>query len=204
MSRYHTRHALARAIGALSRTKRATALLAALAATGATAAMVIPASSASALSVHAIYLKSNSRLAIAAPNKLTDGSAAQLKDCNTGAPGFCANDANMKLSQQFVIPPPFDSNGALLILNQQGLCLTNRSTGGSVTFETCGNSGTGFASQHWMLALGGVAATMSPGSIGFTLQNHKTGGFLSPAASVPANHTPLTTSGGQWTWGISH
>lgn len=203
MSRYHTRHALARALGALSRTKRATALLAALAAMGATAAMVVPASSASALSVHAIYLKSDSRLAIAAPNMLTDGSAAQLKECNTGAPGFCASDANMKVSQQFVFPPPLDSNGVLLILNQQGLCLTNRAKGGSVTFETCGNAGTGFASQHWIPGLGGVAATMAPGSIGFTLQNNKTGGFLSPVVQ-PVNHTPLTTTDGRWTWGTSN
>ena len=78
MSSYHTRHALARAMGALSRTKRTAALLAGLAAMGATAAMVLPASSASALSVHAIYLNSNPRLAVAAPNNLTDGSAAQL------------------------------------------------------------------------------------------------------------------------------
>lgn len=205
MSRNSIRHALARTRGALSGTKRTTALLAGLAAIAATsAAMVLPASPASALSVHAIYLKAYPQLAVGAPNKLMSGSAAQLKECNTGAPGLCANDDNMKLSQQFIIPPPFDSSGVLLILNQQGLCLTNRAVGGSVTFGTCGNGGTGYASQHWIPALGGTSTTLSAASIGFTLQNDKSGGYLSPAATVPANHTPLTTSGGRWTWGISH
>jgi hypothetical protein len=202
LSRYHTRHALARARGALSRTKRTTALLAGLAATGATAAALIIPSSASALSVHAIYLRSNPRLAVAAPNKLMNGSPAQLKSCNAIEVGFCANDANIKVSQQFIFPVPEDSSGALLILNEQRLCLTNRSKGGSVTFETCGNAGAGFASQQWDAGLGARQPNLAPGFCGFTLQNAKSGGFLSPATQ-PTDHTPLTTTDGRWTWGIS-
>jgi hypothetical protein len=54
-----------------------------------------------------------------------------------------------------------------------------------------------------MPAIGGSTVTLGAGSFGFTLQNAKNGGYLSPATQ-PTNHTPVTTTDGQWTWGVSH
>jgi predicted lipoprotein with Yx(FWY)xxD motif len=195
LSRYHTRHALARARGALSRTKRTTALLAGLAATGATAAaLALPASTASATTWHAIYLSSNVGLALAAPNNVTSGSQAKLKTCKQNVPGFCTSDGNAKLTEQFrKIPNSTDT----VVLNQNGLCLTNRSVGGPAVFEACGNAGVGYASQHW-------ASTLTPGGANSTIQNMKTGGFLAPAGGVGMKDDPVITSTGQWRWGESN
>jgi hypothetical protein len=184
-------------VGALSGRKRVSALLTGLAATGAaaTAAAIIP-SSAGATTLQAIYLVSNPRLALAAPNKVVSGSPAELKGCQNNVPGFCQYDENMKLSEQF--RGKQSTQGTLLILNQNGMCLTSRKLGQPVTFEPCGNAGGGFASQQWN---GGrrKALAMRAGTL---IQNVKTGGYLSPATQ-PTEHTPVTTTGGQWLWGAS-
>jgi hypothetical protein len=185
-------------MAAVSGPRRVTALLTGLAAAGAVAALVLPASPASAVEVHGIYLASNPRLALAAPNTVVSGSQAQLKSClanTSGPPQFCANDANIKLSQQFTVREN-RNDGALVILNENGMCLTNRSKGGPVTFEPCGNAGAGYASQRWL------GEGDSDGTMTGTIQNVKTQGYLSPATQ-PADHTPVITSDGRWIWGIS-
>lgn len=184
-------------MGALSRTKRATALLTGLAATGATAAaLALPASTASAATWHAIYLNSNQGLALAAPNNVTSGSVAKLKTCKQNVPGFCTRDDNAKLTEQFrgifnLFPAP-----TTVILNQNGMCLTNRSLGGAADFEACGNAGVGYASQHW-------TSSLRPGGPPSTIQNQKTGGFLAPAGGVGMKGAPIITSTGLWRWGES-
>lgn len=197
MSRNSTRHALARARGALSSTKRTTALLVGLAATAATAAaMVVPAAPASAATWHAIYLNSNVGLALAAPNSVTSGSAAKLKTCNQNVPGYCTRDDNAKLTEQFRGIFNFFPAATTVILNQNGLCLTNRAVGDLVTFTPCGNGGLGYASQKW-------TSTLRPGGPSSTIQNVKTGGYLAPAGGVGMKDDPIITSTGQWRWGES-
>jgi len=79
------------------------------------------------------------------------------------------------------------------LVTNQGLAMTSRSTspGENVTVETAGNSGNGFASQHWFI---------NPAGSGAVLSNLKTGLFLRIRNTGPIMGQSLTTGSAPTVW----
>lgn len=117
------------------------------------------------------------------PNKLSSGVAAILKPNRNGTTVW---DGCAFANGQFLITT----------LNGGGLALTSRShsPGADVTVETAGNSGNGFASQHWKL---------SPTATGTTFQNVKTGLWLRIRNSGPRMYQTVTTGSRATSWTVS-
>jgi hypothetical protein len=153
----------------MSATRRALAAVAAVGAGSALIAVPAAASASSPLSIVG-YPAGSSAFALATHNRAPAGSGVELKS-------FSSTNATEQWYVQDL------TGGSVAFLTGPGYAITNRGT--SVSLESMGNYGAGFASQKWTpIAYGG----------GTVYKNVKTGLFLAPTSA--GKYAPVTVNAG--------